>query len=64
MEIAFELFEDLLLAEMLHGVIAGVGSELGAEGWVVDEGADGGVEGLGVFGGDYEAAGFVVSCGR
>ena len=44
---------------MLHSVGAGVGSELGAEGWVVDESGDGGVEGLRVFGGDYEAAGSV-----
>ena len=55
-EIAFELFEDLLLAEVLDGVVACVGSEVGAEVFVGDEAFDGCVECVGNFGWNYDAA--------
>ena len=57
LEVAFELLEDLLFAEVLDGVATGGGTEMGAEGGVVDEALDGGVESFLVFGGDDEAAG-------
>ena len=55
-EVALELFEDLLLAEVLDGIVAGVGSEVGAEIFVGDEALDGIVECLGNFGWNYDAA--------
>jgi hypothetical protein len=57
-EVALELFEDLLLAEVLDGVAAGGDTEVEAEDRIFDEAGYGGVEGGGVFGGDNEAAAF------
>ena len=49
--------------EVLNGITAGGGAEGGAKFGGVDEVADGFVEGLRVFGGDDEAAGFGVGIG-
>ena len=48
-----------MLAQMLYGINASVGSQFGAEGWVVEEGGDGSVESLMVFGRDYQTTGFL-----
>lgn len=44
---------------MLYGIHASIGSQFGAEGWVVEEGSDGSVESLMVFGRDYQTTGFL-----
>ena len=52
-----ELFEDLLFAEMLDGVMAGGSAEGGAESGVGDEAGGGGVEGCFFLCRDDKAAG-------